>query len=63
MIGVGGAAISLSFDKCYYSTSIEVKFSHILIDEDFQMWGPLPMKRNLYRVLYRWPNGSGYLIS
>ena len=37
-VGFGGAAISISFDECCSSASIELKFSQVLDDEDFQVW-------------------------
>ena len=53
VLGIGGAAISLSFLGCAYSTDIELKFSQILMDSHIQIWGLAPMRRNLLRVLQR----------
>ena len=53
VLGAGGDALLIAFDECADSTSIEVKFSDILNEKEFQIWGNAPMKRNLYRVLYR----------
>lgn len=39
VLGIGGAAISLSFKGCSDATSIELKFSQLLNDENIQMWG------------------------
>ena len=33
VLGVGGAAISISFDECCSSASIELKFSQVLDEE------------------------------
>ena len=53
MLGIGGAAISLSFLDCANSTSIELKFSQIIMDDNIQIWGLCPMRRNLLRVIHR----------
>ena len=53
VLGIGGAAISLSFLDCLSSTSIELKFSQLLNDDNIQMWGNAPMRRNLIRVLQK----------
>ena len=44
VLGIGGAAISLSFLDCLSSTSIELKFSQLLNDDNIQMWGNAPMR-------------------
>ena len=51
IIGIGCAAISLSFDKCSPSTSIEFDFSQVLRDKYFQVSGFAPRKRNMMRSL------------
>ena len=53
VLGAGGAALSIAFDECATSMSIELKFSWVLMENEFQIWGNHPTKRNLYRVLYR----------
>ena len=57
-MGIGGAAISLSFVKCARSTGIELKFSQILVDVNVQIWGVTPMRRNMIRCLQRRGKGS-----
>ena len=51
VLGIGGAAISLSFLNCISYTGIELKFSQLLTDIDIQMWGVAPMRRNLIQAL------------
>ena len=51
VVGIGGAAISLSFPNCNTSTSIEFKFSQFSQDKDIQLWGTTSNKRNLNRVI------------
>ena len=53
IIGIGGAAISVSCVNCLSSTSIELKFSQLLTDINIQLWGVSPMRRNLIRALQR----------
>ena len=58
-LGIGGAGVPIVFDECSLSTSIELKFCKILDKIHFQVWGPSPMKRNLFCVLYWSQNASG----
>ena len=53
VLGIGGAAVSLSFLNCVNYTGIELKFSQLLTDVNIQMWGVAPMRRNLVRTLQR----------
>ena len=53
VLGIGGAAISVSFVNCISSTSIELKFSQLLTDANIQLCGVSPMRRNLIRALQR----------
>ena len=53
VLGAGGAALSIAFDDCATSTSIEMKISWVLLDSESQVWKNNLMKRNLYRVLYQ----------
>ena len=53
VLGIGGAAISISLYQFDDSKSIELKFSQILTDVDIQVCGVSPMKRNLLRNLQR----------
>lgn len=53
VLGIGAAAISLSLLDCAISTSIELKFSQILMDSNIQIWGMCPMRRNILRVMQR----------
>ena len=38
VLGAGGAALSIAFDECATSTSIEMNFSWVLLDSEFQVW-------------------------
>ena len=53
VLGIGGAAVSIGFSNCVSSTSIELKFCQLLSDNNIQMWGVAPMRRNLIRALQR----------
>ena len=57
-LGIGGAAILLSFQGCSNSTSIELKLSQLLTDKKIHMWGAAPMQRNFAQVLQRQGEGS-----
>ena len=39
VLGIGGAAISLSFLGCADSTSIKLRLSQIIMDDNVQIWG------------------------
>ena len=54
VLGIGGAAVSLSFLNCVNFNGIELNFSQLLTDVNIQMWGVAPMRRNLVRTLQRW---------
>ena len=58
VLGIGGAAISLSFVNSSCSTGIELKFSQILVDVNVHIWGVTPMRRNMIRALQRRGKGS-----
>ena len=51
VLSIGGDDVSIAFDKYSSSTSIELKFCKILYEIHFQVWGPLPMKNNLFRMI------------
>ena len=53
VLGIGGAAVSIGFSNCVSSTAIELKFCQVLSDNNIQMWGVAPMRRNLVRALQR----------
>lgn len=51
VVGIGGAAVSMSFPNCKASTSIELKFSELLEDKDIQLWGTTSNKWNLSQAI------------
>ena len=62
VVGIGGAAIAISFNDCPGHTSIEYKFQNVLSDQDIQIWGPAPMKRNLMQAIKKRTNKESAMI-
>lgn len=58
VLGIWGAAISLSLTTCARSTSIELKFLQILVDKNVHIWDVTPMRSNINQARQRRGMGS-----